>query len=794
MGETTPPSAEPAVTAEVLEATPEAVEVMAPPEEAPLPMEPPTQSVRSMEAPPSHKAKERNADRAKQRAEFAKEFARRWLKQFPEIEDGSDRAVIARRVRRTLSSSQWKSGAFGADRLISSRQVESLSDDDLLDLYELARPKMVDALARTAAQSIVASMGAPMSLRPLASGLVDAAGLADAVAGVAFPTAFQALNTPHPRVAMCTNYVQAWTPVGYTRGELIGSLSLAPGERLTVEIHSWDKTTTHSESEIALESEVRSSEKHTQRDSLTVVQEYASNNNTEVKAGGTIPIPKFPISLGVENTSEAKSRMQKTAEDIRDDVVEASSVLKINRKLKIESSRDIGREEKQIRVIENTNRCHTLNCHYFEIYANYMVRTAPSSVQPCVLIRYPRIRFTADAVLCHEGTLRQSLLDRVFLAGFAAARALRIFQEEEAVEAHRRAERLDLTGAQLGPHAQVIADAYGALRGAVAAMDAAIEDYGYGNEWVVRSKLTALQIEHIWTWFRLPQTFRLAFDRFADDIASGRNPAEAIRALLAVVPAAVPPRAYSPAYDELNNRLGSFEPEAPSDAEIPDPVGWRNLTPIEDIDDAGLRIAMRDASLALRTLPVVDFAEIAAPAAVDVAEATVDFQRLACHLEANWMHYNQAIWAKESFEQRIDRLNAVGLSAVVENRIIGFQGQDVAFPLADLTAVPEVELQKLVADLETDIANFQSVPVLISVPSSGQVLEATVGECDACEDYVHRSRKIDLRLQGASARQAEAEADRLEARLQSNLFDDPSSPQTPAITVNLRTVPPDSNG
>jgi hypothetical protein len=318
-------------------------------------------------------------------------------------------------------------------------------------------------------------------------------------------------------------------------------------------------------------------------------------------------------------------------------------------------------------------------------------------------------------------------------------------------------------------------------------MDAAIAEVGFGNEWEVAAELTPQQIQHIWSWFLLPQTTRLALTRFAVDLANGANPAEAIRALLTLLPPTIPMREYYPAYMELNDRLGSWEP-APADAEgeITGPVPWNPAVPIAELDEAGLRATVRDASLALRALPTVDFAELTGASARDVAEATVDFERLVCHLERNWMHYNHAIWASESFEQRIERLSIAGLAAgLIENRIIGFQGQSAAFPLADLSAVPEVDLTTLIADLAKTIAGYQAESVLISVPSSGQVLEATVGECDACEEYVHESRAFDLRLQEAGARQAKAEADRREARVQAGDYGDPA-PQSTPIVVDLR--------
>jgi hypothetical protein len=49
------------------------------------------------------------------------------------------------------------------------------------------------------------------------------------------------------------------------------------------------------------------------------------------------------MELGAQETAEAQSRLNRTTERIREDVLEASTVLKLNGKLKVESSREKGR-------------------------------------------------------------------------------------------------------------------------------------------------------------------------------------------------------------------------------------------------------------------------------------------------------------------------------------------------------------------------------------------------------------------------------------------------------------------
>ena len=69
------------------------------------------------------------------------------------------------------------------------------------------------------------------------------------------------------KFAIFSLYEQEWQHVGYTKGDLIKSLSLAPGETVTLEYHYWDKSIIKSEQELSSELELKSSSTLTQRDS-----------------------------------------------------------------------------------------------------------------------------------------------------------------------------------------------------------------------------------------------------------------------------------------------------------------------------------------------------------------------------------------------------------------------------------------------------------------------------------------------------------------------------------------------
>lgn len=70
------------------------------------------------------------------------------------------------------------------------------------------------------------------------------------------------------------------------------------------------------------------------------------------------------------------------------------------------------------------------------------------------------------------------------------------------------------------------------------------------------------------------------------------------------------------------------------------------------------------------------------------------------------------------------------------------------------------------------------------MPTHGTVLEAMLGECDACDDFIQQSRLLDLRTNEAKTRQEEAEARRRELRLEATPPDlSPPNPGTAGRVV-----------
>jgi len=593
--------------------------------------------------------------------------------------------------------------------------------------------------------------------------------LADVLKKVLLPSPYQPFKNPYPHFAVCAVFTQAWEHKGYTRGELINSISLAPGEQLTLEVHSWDKSTIKTEQELAAESEMRVSENLTERDARTVGRQVSSNFNITA----TIPLEGGgSVTPGAGLTNQVSQTLNQT----RERTVQASNTIKNMRKLRMEVSRETGRDQKQTRTIANTNRCHTLNCHYFEIMSNYVVTTALASTRLCLLLPNPRFKITPAWVLCHQDVLTQALRDKVFLPGFDAAKTLETqarFLELKKEEARAAGDMGSSLQNELKTHVEAIAGSYGRLIAAIGKVKKAASSwecksaallggsFGWAACVAAKCRITVLRRVLYMALIYADRPAIDALNKLKDEKASAK-PSEALKSFFA----AVTPRDFQ--YNAVTSSIAKALDSIGIPGSLVDALlQWGLLSFVDfSADDAGMYNNVKAAAAKLDEAWTAA-GETAAMkegfSTMEIAEAEAVFGQLACHIEDNWLHYMQAIWLRQNADQRFLKLQAYGrIAAILDNDILGFVAHKAAYPVSDPGAV------KAWVDIEAETKNLPTgpgEPQLITLPTQGTILEAVVGKCDACEDFIQKSRILDLRTQEAKAREEETEARRRELRV-----------------------------
>jgi hypothetical protein len=493
--------------------------------------------------------------------------------------------------------------------------------------------------------------------------------------------------------------------------------------------------------------------------------------------------------------------------------------------------------------VANTNRCRTLNVHYFEVMSNYEVSMSLVDLVPCVLVPMTEEVITVNWVLCHEHLLKGGLLSRTFLPGFAAAKTLatqavldrQVEQAEEgesAVPAPPSTSTTDPLAQEMQQHRQAILIAYQKLLDVEAALSENIEELVDALNRVFPDVITAgAVLEDIRS--DMPKLLAIGILRMNSTAVnaleqlqnSSEQPASAsLRNFFAVV---------TPLDFKYVNPLGIILGKALVKVGIPEEVTdilvftWPDLLLLVR-DDCGLYTAVKAAHVRLGQLQALlamadadaqagasfeaaaaspTFSAPEAPfSPLELAEAEVEFERLRCHLRGNRYHYFHLIWNTRSTGETWRKVFP-GLDCLLERTPIGFVDNKAAYPVQQPELLrrwfpsdkdDNTSLQDYVDALLKRFADLAPSLTTVTLPTLGTVAEVALGQCEGCEEYIVSSRRIDLKQQQvkvdldmAKARTENAEAERREMRLAATPpdLDDPMSHGGDGLTLRIKGVP-----
>jgi hypothetical protein len=88
--------------------------------------------------------------------------------------------------------------------------------------------------------------------------------------------------------------------------------------------------------------------------------------------------------------------METSSEYVQSAMMKAANSLKAVRTNSVETVQEIGTEVTSKQVIANTNRCHSLTYHYFEVLEDFEVTTQPVGANIFLLLPLPVPAITLD--------------------------------------------------------------------------------------------------------------------------------------------------------------------------------------------------------------------------------------------------------------------------------------------------------------------------------------------------------------------------------------------------------------
>lgn len=596
----------------------------------------------------------------------------------------------------------------------------------------------------------------------------------------------KSIQLPKYELGVFTTYNQEWKLLGYSRGSLLSSLTLAPKEELSIEIQTYDKHKIENERTFSTEVEFNSEVANMEKASSKVMNELVDTTDSKAGLGFGVPVPagNIPVEIKADGTinKNIKDTLTSSIENISDLTKKASEKIKSTSQIKIVQSHEFGEEKKVIRKISNPNNSRTLTFNHFEIVENYNVTTLHQveNLQPCLLIDNPFISTPIDLnfILAYEDKLAPAILNQAYINGFEAAKKLsaqrwfenkksldlvlqKLVEEEIATsESTATSEVIEKNIIRFAKQMRDILESFLSIDIPFAAdiifRDLNPAEMNKPSDDEVSNAEKTFGLASFWFKFKLAYpTIESKAKEFIQGLPENPNESTAFAALEKLVTGLDDEWLSSLKLVTIDIIAGAVMgvlagPQFVLAAAAVAPILGQLLSDKNEglpnlIDKIKKEVTNYQQMNSVVPVTVTTAVESSVPeeklfSLNELAMAYAEFEKLVLHIEVNKAYYLNQIWLKEDSEVRFSRLKVQGLDKYIENNILGFVGNKAAFYLK-LESLPDDYqefLKTKILNKSTTPANSPKNPVTttITVPTSGVYMESMLGKCEALEPNI----------------------------------------------------------
>lgn len=252
------------------------------------------------------------------------------------------------------------------------------------------------------------------------------------------PTLYQSVSVAHGHLL---HFKSEWIADGYSLGDLIYSLPLAPGQKKQIVVFDWERreSATNTQSLEYEESLYNSLGRDRDIFEITkgVIEENITGKSSATTAsasagiGGVIGGVLFGVSGGVGHsgsTASQKSLRQTSASDlqkIRDRIVQSANAVRSQRSSVIQTVSQGERFEVSSETVANYNHCHAITIQYFEVLRHFKVRQRFADARECLFVPLLMSQFDLDKALRWKESLQFSLINKSLTKAFDAAERIK---------------------------------------------------------------------------------------------------------------------------------------------------------------------------------------------------------------------------------------------------------------------------------------------------------------------------------------------------------------------------------
>jgi len=606
------------------------------------------------------------------------------------------------------------------------------------------------------------------------------------------PTVYQAITIARGHVLQ---FREVWRADGYSLGDLLHSLPLAPGQRRRVAIVDWERRSTTTREEALEYEEQLDAFAGRDRDISEIVgsrlsEEVAagSSNTTWGVAGGIgagFIGTGFGIFGGVAGShggSESQAWQDSSRrfagdslQSLRDRVMQRSSSVRDQRSTVVQTAAQGETMRAETETVANYNHCHAMTVEYFEVLRHFLITHEIADVRECLFVPLPISQFDRAKALRWQTPLTARLRDRSLLPGFDATRRIADNWEgwdypvsrysEEAPEILEGELRISfvLPRPRDAEDGAFLLENWQPYRTWLW-----IDPFELWTQWIQEgiAELNAANIARRDRQFRekvAPEIARRVVERLRFwyvDEDGGETEVPLDATLVSRYDEGTPlyvtlrPRGALPpvAREKIAQLKITLDTEYLPPFHIPVPVLPADAQVI--VDSGKVRYQTQHKQFLLFNEPRIlnDLSEndaVFIPTPTQWAERRNPrdedrrlADRLVTHLNDALEFYHQTIWAWLDPQRRfmlLDGIRVPGLggrsvASVVENTVIGIAGNSMILPVAPGIRIDPRVNGESEGNLRDLYAADAKPAIRVSVPTRGVYAEAILGDCEACED------------------------------------------------------------
>lgn len=591
---------------------------------------------------------------------------------------------------------------------------------------------------------------------------------------------------------------QVWIPSGYSLGDLVYSLALAPREEQRIIVKERTQTlSVRDEESLQMSEEQRFTERASSSTSAlfnSFVREH-SEGESEIESssnswsiggaagvGGFLGGLLFGVGVGggyasaststttTSSQDQSRSFASSATEAFHSELSRRAQARRSAARVSVRMASASDRESVTTRIVANRNHCHSLTMQYWEVLRHFEVTTQPDDVELVCFVPLELIPF----FVAQSGADDLALPDRedAFPREFLCARYGRLLQFLDTIEPWLP-DRRDL---------QTAVDALRQLAGnPTITVEPKRGSEQQVIEVVMRGTFYAGESASITVVLRGNQRFG-PFP-FVPDGNLPTFPADSVEGLAlglllgvrrnlddaATLRAHIPIDAHRARNDivrfELSRSGGDVPFESPDGPRIATAAELERITGAPRIYDLTANLLPSEGEL-LSAFPGAQTAttmpaELALPARIlpPVLSFTdlLHIEALFQHVVRNTVHYSKIVWRSLTPDERVlllepftigvpggspdDPAEEIPLLDCVENRVLGFFGNSMVMPF--FLPAQLAEEGRTTLDIQEALLGFHRqghgvARTTITLPTDGVLTEAVLGSCTACE-------KIDIR-------------------------------------------------